>query len=1027
MNEKILNTLMHLFAIIAPAQGNESDRRQVVEAFLRPQLNQEGVKAYLKIFDAYYAEAQERLKKGKEARRNSSISVRIIKICFDIGMQLTLNQKIIVLVQLLEYCRSDNAGVSGTELEFIITAAEGFNINPEDYQLIQQFVLSSRDEVLESPQILVIDGDRTTKYEKTHHIINHTVRGQVRVLNLPQADLLFIRSFDTGEMFLSGQLRHEDRVYLFERGASLKFMSSKPIYYSEVIRQFLDKSALASRVVYEVNDIEYRFKGGQVGLHRMSFAEESGRLIGIMGASGAGKSTLLSVLNGTNRPDSGEVLINGVNIHNDTGKIKGLIGYVSQDDLLIEELTVYENLFYNAKLCFGNLNDEAITGKVDEMLHSLGLYEIKDMKVGTPLNKKISGGQRKRLNISLELIREPAILFLDEPTSGLSSLDSENILDLLNDLKLKGKLIFVVIHQPSSDIFKMFDRLIFLDTGGYMIYYGIPVGSIGYFKDRMHLPRYNDSECPACGNVNPEQIFSIVESKVLDEFGRPTMTRKVSPSEWSTYYKSRREEQPPQPRPGNGIPEITLRTPGKLKQFMVFVKRDILAKLSDAQYLVITLLEAPVLAFFLAYIIRYFDESASNPSYTLLQNSNLPVYIFMSVIVAIFMGLTVSAEEIIKDRKILRREAFLNLSWNSYLLSKIGVQFLISAIQAASFVAVGNTIFGIRGMWFEYWLVLFSCWATSNMMGLLISDSFKTVVTIYILIPFLVIPQIILSGIIVKYDKLNPNISSPISIPVYGEIIAARWGYEALAVDQFINNRFEKQFYQFDRAISTAKFRKDIWYNEMKSILSRLESNIERERLDESSRKDMELIVNEITEEMEFTTAIPFDLGLLDPGTITTESVGAAREYIERIRRYYIEVSRNAVEARDQSIIAFERADREAFIRMKKQYTNESLEEFVTNDNEKDKIKRYHDRLYQNYDQIFFDPAHPLVKAHFYAPRKQVFGIYAGTLAVNTIVIWVMTLALYILLYFRVLHRILDSMEKFMRVMRDRREKNNSR
>ncbi|MCU0410613.1 MAG: ATP-binding cassette domain-containing protein, partial [Bacteroidales bacterium] len=676
MNEKILNTLMHLFAIIAPAQGNESDRRRVVEAFLRPQLNQEGVKAYLRIFDAYYAEAQQRLKKGIEARRNAAISVRIIKICFDIGMQLTLNQKIIVLVQLLEYCRSDNARVSNTELEFIITAAEGFNINPEDYQLIQQFVLSTREDVPESPQVLVIDSDSTTKYEKTHHIVNLSFRGQVRVLNLPLAEMLFVRSFGTGELLLSGQLRHEDRVYLFERGASLKFMSSKPIYYSEVIRQFLDESALASRVVYEVNDIEYKFKGGQVGLHRMSFAEESGRLIGIMGASGAGKSTLLSVLNGINRPDSGEVLINGVNIHTEPEKIKGLIGYVSQDDLLIEELTVFENLFYNARLCFGNLDNESITRKVDEVLHSLGLYDIKDMKVGSPLNKKISGGQRKRLNISLELIREPAILFLDEPTSGLSSLDSENILDLLNDLKLKGKLIFVVIHQPSSDIFKMFDRLIFLDSGGYMIYYGIPVGAIGYFKDRMELPKYNDSVCHACGNVNPEQIFSIVESKVLDEFGRPTMTRKVSPPEWSSYFNSRKEDRPPHPKGGNGIPEITLRTPGRLKQFSVFVTRDILAKLSDAQYLIITLLEAPVLALFLAYIIRYFDESVSSPSYTLLQNTNLPVYIFMSVIVAIFMGLTVSAEEIIKDRKILKREAFLNLSWNSYLLSKIGVQFL---------------------------------------------------------------------------------------------------------------------------------------------------------------------------------------------------------------------------------------------------------------------------------------------------------------------------------------------------------------
>jgi len=1021
MNEKILNTLMHLFAIIAPAQGNESDRRRVVEAFLRPQLNQEGVEAYLRIFDAYYNEAQQRLKKGNEARRNAAISVRIIKICFDIGAQLTLNQKIIVLVQLLEYCRSDGSEVSGTELEFIITAAEGFNVNPDDYQLIQQFVLSKRSEVPESSQVLVIDSDRTSRYQKTHHIVNNTFRGQVRVLNLLQADMLFVRSFGTGELLLSGQLRHEDKVYLFERGASLKFMSSKPIYYSEVIRQFLDESVLASRVVYEVKDLEYKFKGGQVGLHRMSFAEESGRLVGIMGASGAGKSTLLSVLNGTNRPDSGEVLINKINIHNEADKVKGLIGYVSQDDLLIEELTVFENLFYNAKLCFGNLRDEEITIRVENVLHSLGLYDIKDMKVGTPLNKKISGGQRKRLNISLELIREPSILFLDEPTSGLSSLDSENILDLLNDLKLKGKLIFVVIHQPSSDIFKMFDRLIFLDTGGYMIYYGIPVGSIGYFKDRMQLPKYNDSECHSCGNVNPEQIFSIVESKVLDEFGRPTSIRKVSPAEWSVFYNSRKEDAPPHPGPGNGIPEITLKTPGKLKQFLVFVTRDILAKLSDKQYLAITLLEAPVLALFLAFIIRYFDESVSIPSYTLLQNSNLPVYIFMSVIVAIFMGLTVSAEEIIKDRKILRREAFLNLSWNSYLLSKIGVQFLISAIQAATFVAVGNSIFGIRGMWFEYWLVLFSCWATSNMMGLLISDSFKTVVTIYILIPFLVIPQIILSGIIVKYDKLNPNISSPVSIPVYGEIIAARWGYEALAVDQFMNNRFERQFYQYDKVISIAKFKKDIWYNEMKSILSRLESNIDRERINDADRRDMTLIRNEIEEELGFTPSIDFDINLIDPGVISPETIGEARDYTDRVRRYYIEVSKNAVEARDQVIMAYEAADRDGFIRMKKQYTNESLEEFVRNDNEKNKIKRYKERLYQNYDQIFFDPVNPLVKAHFYAPQKQLFGFYASTLAVNTGVIWFMTIVLYILLYFRVLHKILESSHKARMVMRYKR------
>jgi ABC transport system ATP-binding/permease protein len=1021
MNEKILKTLMHLFAIIAPAQGNDTDRRMVVEAFLKRQLNQEGVIEYLSIFDDYYAEAQERLRRGNEARRNAAISVRIIKICYDIGPQLTIKQKIIILVQLLEYCKSDSSNVSPIELEFILTAADGFNIERQDYLLLEKFILSPSTEIPDSSNILVIDNESDHSFKHAHHYSSESVKGQVRVLNIPSAEMLFLRSFGTGELFMSGQLMHEDKVYLFNRGASLKYHNSIPIYYSDVMRNFLNEKLLASRVVYEVKNIEYRFMAGNVGLHKMSFSEESGRLIGIMGASGAGKSTLLNVLNGINKPHSGEVLINGVDIHKNANEVKGLIGFVSQDDLLIEELTVFENLLYNAKLCFGNLGDQEIKEKVNDVLQSLGLYEIRDMKVGSPLNKKISGGQRKRLNISLELIREPSILFLDEPTSGLSSLDSENILDLLKDLALKGKLMFVVIHQPSSDIFKMFDRLLFLDAGGYLIYDGNPIESIVYFKQLIHHANYNESECHTCGNVNPEQIFNIVESRVLDELGQPTKTRKVSPEEWNKYYQQNLKDKVVSPEPGKGIPEIILKTPGWLKQFLVFVKRDILAKLSDKQYLIITLLEAPVLAFFLAYIIRYFNESASAPAYSLMYNNNLPVYIFMSVIVAIFMGLTVSAEEIIKDRKILKREAFLNLSWSSYLVSKVTVQFLISALQALTFVIVGNSIMGIKGMWFDYWIVLFSCWASSNMLGLLISDSFKTVVTIYILIPFLVIPQIILSGIIVKYEKLNPIISSPVSIPVYGEIITARWGYEALAVDQYMNNKFESMFYGYDKIISKSKYKREVWYNEMNSIISTVEGNIERNRMNGSKLDDIVLLQNEIGKELVKTPQVKYDVSQLMNNQLTAESLTAARDYIELVRKFYMEMSKSAVNARDRDIEAQERADKDGFIRMKKNYTNESLEDFVRNQNEKEKIVRFKNQLYQNYDQIFLDPEPSFIKAHFYAPRKQVFGVYVDTLTVNVAVLWIMTLILYIALYFKLLQRVINSGEKIIKTYRNQK------
>jgi ABC-type multidrug transport system ATPase subunit len=857
---------------------------------------------------------------------------------------------------------------------------------------------------------LIINGIKDFEHNEAKHVVKELLKGHIWVLFVPSVKMYFVRFTGSGELSMNGQLLQEDKVYPFSQGSAVKGYKITPIYYWDVTMQFLKEEFKASRVVYEVNNLEYRFKSGKVGIHHMSFKEESGRMVGIMGASGAGKSTLLGVLNGTNDPYDGEVLINGISIHGDKEKIKGLIGYVSQDDLLIEELTVFENLYFNAKLCFDNLAEEEIVARVDSVLKNLGLYEIRDIQVGSPLNKKISGGQRKRLNISLELIREPAIMFLDEPTSGLSSRDSENILDLLKELARKGKLLFIVIHQPSSEIFKMFDKLIILDTGGYLIYNGNPIDSIEYFKRKIEQANYNESECYVCGNVNPEQIFNIVETKVFTESGQPTDTRRISPADWSNLYKEEKKED--KREPGGSIPEINFKTPNKLKQFIVFTKRDVLSKVADTQYLLITLLEAPILAFFLAFLIRYFNESVSNPHYSLLDNSNLPVYIFMSVIVAIFMGLTVSAEEIIKDRKILKREAFLNLSWNSYLMSKVFVQFAISAIQALTFVVVGNGITEIRGMWFEYWLVLFSCWAGANMLGLVISDSFKAVVTIYILIPFLVIPQIILSGVMVKFEKLNPNISSPVAIPFYGDFITARWGYEALAVKQFMDNRYEQQFYVYDKAKSKAVFKKDYWYFEIKGKLDNISRDLEKGVRGEDFNKNLLIVFNEIKKEMLLPHSIPFtSIDYLLPDKVTPEAVAAASEYVEAVKKYYIKYYNNANDQKDALLSKLEAADKTASLKLRDDYYNTSLEEFVLNKNEKEKITEYKGELIQKMDPIYMDPKNKFIRAHFYTPTKQVFGKYVETYVVNVVVLWAMTLVLYLVLYFRLLKKLLDSGE----------------
>jgi len=569
----------------------------------------------------------------------------------------------------------------------------------------------------------------------------------------------------------------------------------------------------------------------------------------------------------------------------------------------------------------------------------------------------------------------------------------------------------------------MFDRLLILDTGGYLIYNGNPVDSIEYFKSKLGYPSRNASNCLTCGNVNPEQIFNIVETCVLDEDGKLTHTRKISPKEWRDLFRKKPVRPSRRKATAEDLPENSFKIPGKFGQFRVFLKRDILKKLSDRQYLVINLLEAPLLAFLLAFIIKYYHTGASNPyGYTLAGNANLPIYIFMSVIVALFMGLTVSAEEIIKDRRILKREAFLNLSWSGYLLSKVAVQFLLSAIQAITFVIIGNTIMEIKGMYLVYWIVLFSVWASSNVMGLLISDSFKTVVTIYILIPFLVIPQIILSGVLVKYEHLNPQISSPKRIPFYGEVITARWAYEGLATYQYMNNSYQKDLYKWEKVKSNAVFKSSFLIKELQNKLDFIEKNQTNKDTLSQIESDLRVLRHELDAEnsermimQEYYPSTPtFSYPQnyteqLYPGKLNEEVFTYTKEYLSSLQEFYQKANNDAFKHLDEIT---KKSDREELRQTYLDNTNKSLEDFVTNKNAFERIEEYDGELIQKSDPIYYDPTNRFVKAHFYAPRKMVFGQFIPTIWVNVMVIWAMTLVLYIMLYYRVLKKFLDFFER---------------
>lgn len=988
MSEEILKALTQLFAIISKQDdGVTEDERDFVIRFFQQELDHDSVKEYVEYFDQVSGYTQQGTE--DDAKRLTSVkdSVRTLGICRKINKTLTQKQKVIVLIRLLEMINAEHA-LSGQAMEIINTVANVFNIGEQEYSLTSTFVAAR--EGYTPHELAELRAIEVRTHDEAHQ---NSANGYLLFMVIRSTATYFVKYVGAGVNSLNGFVMQPNRVYLFSHGSTVKTASGDAVYYSDLV-SFFNKDLQTVKLSFNARIDEFRFASGAIGLRNVEIAEGPGKLIGIMGASGAGKTTLLNVLAGLEKPTQGEILINGINIHSEKEKIQGVIGYVSQDDLLIEELTVYQNLYFNAKLCFAHFTEEQIQARVTEVLENLGLDQRKDLKVGNALDKSISGGQRKRLNIALELIREPAVLFLDEPTSGLSSRDSENVIDLLKELSMKGKLIFVVIHQPSSDIYKMFDTMIIMDTGGYPAYYGMPVEAIKYFKKATHQVDANRGQCEVCANVNPEHIFNIMEAKVVDEYGQTTSKRKINPQQWHEMYTEKftiepiphEQEAPPQ----------SLSLPTKTKQTFIYAWRDFAAKISNKQYLLINLLEAPLLAIILAFVTRY-KSSPSGLEYQFRYNDNIPAFILMSIVVALFMGLTVSAEEIIRDRKILKRESFLNLSWSSYIRSKLGILFFLSAIQMLSFVVISNLILEIHGMTFMFWFILFSTACFANVLGLNISSAFNSAVTVYILIPLLLIPQMILSGLLFQFDKLNELISNKGKVPLVADMMASRWAYEAMAVYQFTSNDYEKYFYELERERSQADVKSTYMADELKKSNTFLLENLQPQTdiVQQQVAYHISIIRSILRNEPSYTASLPT---VASYNKICGENLDS---FLDGYKFFY----KNKFKEKDQLLekkMAFYENQGWNITENKNKFYNESLAELVRNINTIDRVLEYNGQLLQQIDPIFQapDPAHLAdYRAVFFSPQKKLLGISIPTPTFNLIVIWVMSALLYYLLY----------------------------
>ena len=1007
MDESVLQALMRLFAVVASVseEGYATNEKDVLVEFLQRQFSTELVDKYISFFDQtlrdYHLDTQIA---SEESEKRKSI---IISQCELLNNELEQPQKIFVLIFLLDFIIKGEE-ISGEKLDFLKLVAESLRISKDEFDDALSFTFDHINQVKHKSNLLYVDGETKSSDRRIKHLHIDKIQGRINILHIISTNTYVLRYNGPQVLTLNGHAIKPNRNYIWALGSVLKNPRFGSIYYTWIAGKFIQATTKVN-FVFEARNIEFSYGNSPNGIKRFFLNEESGRLIGIIGGSGSGKSTLLKVMSGVIKPRSGFILINGFDIHKNHEVLKGIIGYVPQNDFLIKELTVFENLYINARLSFSDYNESQIIEVVEEALLNFDLVEARDLRVGDALNTYLSGGQRKRLNIALELIREPAVLFVDEPTSGLSSADSEKVMNLLKRQTFKGKLVFANIHQPSSEIFRLFDKLLVVDQGGRVIYYGNPLDAINYFKRANNYVDAEESECLTCGNIEVDQILRNVEARVVDVNGRLTRKRKTAPEQWYKLYNERIDPiiQKIKRPYTNIIPQSLYHIPSRWKQIRIFFKRDILAKIKNNQYVIVTLLEAPVLALLLSFYTRSArDANGILKDYVFGLNENIPSYLFMAVIVALFLGLVISAEEIFRDRKLLERERFLSLSRFSYLTSKVMVLFIISALQMMLFVLIGNYILEIKGMAWRYFLILFSasCWA--NIIGLNISSGFKSVVTIYILVPLILVPQLLFSGVVVDFHNLNRAIYTARFVPRVGDIMTSRWSYEALVVTQFKDNRFERPIFNEEFSMSNSMYQKAYVIPALKEAINGWSTNAV------SSKSDLKLLDNSILR-------ISSDLDLAFPDSLSNFIKDAhpildknmLLSYLDIAWKKYHLIYLNSVARREKILNAIYDNDREKLIRTKRLYYNEKIESLVRNEMELAEYIIYDNDFVRMRDPIFTPPQSNYGRAQFYAPYKQVAGIKIDTFLYNILILWIWTIIWSVILYYDVLRKLIRYFE----------------
>ncbi len=581
---------------------------------------------------------------------------------------------------------------------------------------------------------------------------------------------------------------------------------------------FLDEERTLIEAL-QVEDLIHDFVTDARALDHINFEVKRGEMLCIIGPSGSGKSTLLSVLSGQREPTRGKVKLNGISLYERREQLVPFIAHMPQEEALNPQLTVREHLRHAVTIRRPALSLAEHERRVDSMLAELGLQSIARRRVGAPGEKTISGGERSRLNLGVDLGSRAEVFLFDEPISGLSSKDSEHVAETLRSLA-REKIVIASLHRPGAPVLRLFDKVLLLDSGGRLAYFGTPAGMVGYFRDACEELAISHPSVTAKSPLGADFVFDVLETP-LSAIGGGSNTgavRRFPPSFWQERFESvdlmqslqlgggpvstlgeasESERSPLPPKPSRRLHAV-------IAVFTTHFLRSLLSKARNRGTIYSTCLEAPLLAGLIAITLR----SSPEGSYQFSTALHIPAYLFLSATVAMFLGLTNSATEVLRDRPILRRERNCQPGAGSYVTAKFVALGLVAAVQCLVYLIVGNYFLEIRGMLPYLWMwMTLTAW-TGTAMALVVSSLVQTERAALTAVPLLLVPQMLLAGALVPYKEMNRGLFINASevrekggAPAPALVMPLRYAYEAMIVSQATQNPFESERLRLQRRI----------------------------------------------------------------------------------------------------------------------------------------------------------------------------------------------------------------------------------